>query len=310
MIVRLLGGLDYWRYGCEEVLALCRARGISLAVIAGAGQSDARLKDFCTVSADQAALLDGYFREGGPANLANALRLGAARPASARRPPKRRCRCHALACMICPRRPQRMRRSPCSSSIARTLLSGDIAPIEALGEELARRGIGCRALYVDSLKSPEAAAFAAAQLRQWRPRVVLNATGFSARGQDGSPLDEAGCPVLQLILAGSTQETWRNSARGLSPADMAMQIVLPECDGRLSTTAISFKTPGARTPALEFAQTTHQPEEKQVALAADRAEGWVRLAESPAAARRIALVLSDYPGAAARRADRPCGGAR
>src|SRR3984885_14799370 len=78
VIVRLLGGLDYWRYGCEEVLALCQTRGIALAVIAGDGQSDARLRDFCTVSADKAALFDSYFREGGPANLANALRLGAA----------------------------------------------------------------------------------------------------------------------------------------------------------------------------------------------------------------------------------------
>jgi cobaltochelatase CobN len=298
VIVRLLGGLDYWRYGCEEVLALCRARGISLAVIAGDGQSDARLKDFCTVSTDIAARLDGYFREGGPSNLANALQLGAALAGLGAPPPQGpvpmpRFGLHDLPAPAAADAPLAV-----LVFYRSHLLSGDIAPIEALGEELARRGIGCRALYVDSLKSPEAAAFAAAHLRQWQPHVVLNATGFSARGQDGSPLDEADCPVLQLVLAGSTQEAWRNSARGLSPADMAMQIVLPECDGRLSTSAISFKTPGARTPALEFAQTLHQPEEKQVALAADRAEGWIRLAESPAAARRIALVLSDYPGAA------------
>jgi cobaltochelatase CobN len=298
VIVRLLGGLDYWRYGCEEVLALCRARGIALAVIAGDGQGDARLRGFCTVSADKAAWLDGYFHEGGPVNLANALRLGASLAGLGAPPeqgpvPMPRFGLHDLpapAALDAPLAVLVFYRSH--------LLSGDIAPIESLADELARRGIGCRALYVDSLKSPDAAAFAAAQLRQWQPRVVLNATAFSARGQDGSPLDEAGCPVLQLILAGSTQEAWRNSARGLSPADMAMQIVLPECDGRLSTTAISFKTPGARIESLEFAQTIHRPKEGQIALAADRAEGWIRLAETLAAARRIALVLSDYPGAA------------
>jgi cobaltochelatase CobN len=297
VIVRLLGGLDYWRYGCEELLALAQARNIALAVIAGDGQSDSRLKDFCTVSADVAALFDGYFREGGPANLANALRLGASlaglgAPPEQQPAPVPRFGLHDL--------PVGAADAPLAVLVfyRSHLLSGDIAPIESLAEELARRGIGARALYVDSLKSPDAAAFVAVTLRAWQPRVVLNATGFAARGERGSPLDEADCPVLQLILAGSTQEAWRNSTRGLSPADMAMQIVLPECDGRLSTTAVSFKTPGAWSKALEFAQTMHRPEAGQVALAADRAEGWIRLAKSPAAARRIALVLSDYPGAA------------
>ncbi|HVE22773.1 MAG TPA: cobaltochelatase subunit CobN [Acidocella sp.] len=298
VIVRLLGGLDYWRYGCEELLALAQARGIALAVIAGDGQGDSRLQDFCTVGGDVAARFDGYFREGGPANLANALRLGASLAGLGAPPeqgpvPVPRFGLHDLPM-------PGAADAPLAALVfyRSHLLSGDIAPVESLAEELAKRGIGAQALYVDSLKSPDAAAFVAARLRAWQPRVVLNATGFSARGEHGSPLDAAGCPVLQLILAGSTQEAWRNSTRGLSPADMAMQIVLPECDGRLSTTAISFKMPGAPIEALEFAQTIHRPDAGQIALVADRAEGWIRLAESPAAARRIALVLSDYPGAA------------
>ena len=298
VIVRLLGGADYWRYGCEEVLALCRARGIPLAVIAGDGQSDTRLQEFCTVGAATCAALDGYFREGGPANLANALRLcaslaGLGAPPEQKPVPMPRFGLHDLPALSAPD-------APLAALVfyRSHLLSGDIAPLEDMAAALSRRGIGCRALYVDSLKSPKAAAFTAAQLRQWQPRVVLNATAFSARGQEGSPLDEAGCPVLQLILAGSTRAAWRASTSGLSPADMAMQVVLPECDGRLSTTAISFKTQGARIEALEFGRTIHQPDEGQIALAADRAEGWVRLASTPASARRIAVVLSDYPGVA------------
>jgi cobaltochelatase CobN len=77
-----------------------------------------------------------------------------------------------------------------------------------------------------------------------------------------------------------------------------MQIVLPECDGRLPTSAISFKTPGMQVERLEFAQTVHRPAAAQVALAADRAAGWVRLAQAAPEARRVAIVLSDYPGAA------------
>jgi cobaltochelatase CobN len=297
ILIRLLGGPDYWRYGCEELLALCQAAQIPLAVISGDGLPDVRLEIFSTVAPPVRQAFETYCREGGPENWTNALLLAGSLAGVSATPP----------------RPAPMPRSgeydfgpdaapnaPLAAIIfyRSHLLSGDIAPQEALAEALAARGMRCRAIYVDSLKSPETAAFTVATLRAWHPAIILNATGFSARGAESSPLDAAGCPVLQLILAGSTQEAWRNSTRGLSPADMAMQIVLPECDGRLSTSAISFKTPGMQVEGLEFTQTLHIPALAQIALAADRAAGWVRLARTPPAERRVAIVLSDYPGAA------------
>jgi cobaltochelatase CobN len=72
--------------------------------------------------------------------------------------------------------------------------------------------------------------------------------------------------------------------------------VLPELDGRLLTTAISFKAPDAGVAALQYARLFHRPHAQGIALAADRAAGWARLRRTPAAARRIAIVLSDYPG--------------
>jgi cobaltochelatase CobN len=301
VIVRLLGGVDYWRYGCEEVLGLCRARGKQLAVLAGDGREDGRLQEFSTVEPGALAVLDHYFREGGPENWGNGLLVAGALVGLCA-PPKQgpvampRFGVHALPVggaleIDAPLAVVVFYRSH--------LLSGDIAPIEMLARALEARGMRCQAFYVDSLKSPGAAGFAAALLREWRPAVVLNATAFSARGAagEGSPLDAAGCPVLQLILAGSTQEGWRNSSRGLSPADMAMQIVLPECDGRLSTSAISFKTPGERVEGLEFVQTIHKPAAAQIDLVADRAAGWARLARADLGERRVAVVLSDYPGA-------------
>ncbi len=179
------------------------------------------------------------------------------------------------------------------------LLSGDIGPIDAMAQALAARGLAVRALHVTSLKAPAPAAFVAETLARLRPAVVLNATGFSARGDDGrpSPLDAADAPVLQLILSGAAQDAWAQSSRGLSPADLAMQVVLPELDGRLAATAISFKADSEAAPELEFTAKAHRPDPAQVALAADRAAGWARLARTPAAQRRIAVILSDYPGA-------------
>src|SRR4249920_303658 len=93
-------------------------------------------------------------------------------------------------------------------------------------------------------------------------------------------------------------EAWRDSPRGLSQSDHAMQVMLPELDGRLLTTAISFKAEESEVAGLEFARVAHQPSAEGIAAAARSASLWARLATSPRAERKLALVLSDYPGAA------------
>ncbi len=299
IVIRLLGGLDYWRYGVEEVAALSRARGINLAILAGDATVDARLTALSTVPPGALAALDGYLRAGGPANCRHALQLVAALAGLGATP--------ADAPAPMPEFGEHMLPESTLADDAPLAvlvfyrshaLSGDIAPITAMAQALTQRGLRCRAVFVDSLKAPGSADFIRATLRRWRPAVVLNATGFSARGADSaSPLDAGDCPVLQLVLAASTRAGWAQSARGLSPADMAMQMVLPECDGRLMAGAISFKTPDAPVPGLEFTRTIHQPDGPMVAMAAERAAGWARLATTPPGQRRLAVVLSDYPGA-------------
>ncbi len=70
VVIRLLGGLDYWRYGAEEVAHAARANGIPLALLPGDGRADARLAKLSTVSAEMLGRLDGFFAHGGPANTA------------------------------------------------------------------------------------------------------------------------------------------------------------------------------------------------------------------------------------------------
>ncbi|HEX3348928.1 MAG TPA: cobaltochelatase subunit CobN, partial [Acetobacteraceae bacterium] len=298
VVVRLLGALEYWRYGAEEISALCTRENISLAVVPGDGRDDGKLAALSTVPADALARFDGYLREGGPANARHALRLAAA--------------CAGLI----PDVPQAVAPVPLAGELPLAdfdlpadapvacivlyrshLLAGDIAPIAALAAALAERGLRPRAIFVASLKDGTSQDVAAASLRDWRPAVVLNATAFSARADDrGSPLDAAAVPVLQLLLSGSTREEWAESSRGASQSDLAMQVVLPELDGRLLTTAISFKAEDETVRELEFARVVHRPDPDGIVLAADRAAGWVRLGRTPREERRLAIVLSDYPG--------------
>ncbi len=307
VVLRLLGGLDYWRYGAEEMGALCRERGVALAVLPGDGRSDPALAALSTVSAVAYARLDACFRHGGRANMARALAfmthlagLAADDADEAEALPQ-----HGVHVLDLDDRPL------AAVVFYRShLLSEDVAPVTTLLAALRTRGMAVGAIYVGSLKAGDTAAFVSHTLAAWRPSVVLNATGFSARAdlslplagegrgegtaQRASPLDAADAPVLQLILAGSARAAWQASTRGLTPADLAMQVVLPELDGRLLTTAISFK-------AERDGRMVHEPEQDGIALAADRAAGWSRLAAIPAGQRRLTILLSDYPGAGGQR---------
>src|SRR5271166_2687987 len=49
ILVRLLGGLDWWRYGVERLAAAARERGIALAILPGEDRDDPRLADGSTL---------------------------------------------------------------------------------------------------------------------------------------------------------------------------------------------------------------------------------------------------------------------
>ncbi len=295
---RLLGGLEYWRYGIEEIARLCVERGIPLALVPGDGRPDARLAELSTVAPGDLERLERCFAEGGPHNVGLALagmaHLAGLRPApTARLSPVAPFGEHALG-----PDPEAPQATAVLLFYRAYLLAGDIAPLQDLAARLAERGIRTAGLYVGSLKDPETAPWVARRLREIAPDIVLNATAFSARRDEaGSPLDAAGAPVLQLMLAGSSRDAWAASARGLSQSDLAMQVVLPELDGRLSATAISFKSEDALEDRLEYARTGHAPDAVGIALAAEQAARWVRLARRPRGERRVAMVLSDYPAA-------------
>src|SRR5271168_1941117 len=73
VLVRLLGGMEYWRYGVEQLAALARSRGVALALLPGDRFEDARLAEASTLDGASLRLLGSYFEEGGPDNMAACL---------------------------------------------------------------------------------------------------------------------------------------------------------------------------------------------------------------------------------------------
>ncbi|WP_207458902.1 cobaltochelatase subunit CobN [Azospirillum sp. SYSU D00513] len=296
VVLRLLGGAGYWRYGLDHVAQACREAGVALAVLPGEAQPDPGLDGYGTIDPEAARRLWRYFTEGGPDNMAQCLACAA-----------------TLAGRDLPwREPAPVPRfglyegwqgpvadgAPVAPVVfyRSHLLSGDLEPVHALADALAERGLAPLPLFVASLKEPDASAWMRATLVARQAAVVVNLTAFSASKDGASPLEAAGSPVLQAILSTTPEAGWRNGPRGLGPADLAMNVVLPEMDGRTVTRAIAFKAERDLDPDLEFAGTALRPVPDRIAFTADLAAAWVRLGSTPRAERRVALVLSDYPG--------------
>src|SRR6185312_12894911 len=146
-----------------------------------------------------------------------------------------------------------------------------------------------------SLKDGEAAALIAEAFAAHPPAVVLNATGFSVAASGSRDPLAADCPVLQVVFSGGDEEGWRIGTSGLGPRDLAMNVALPEIDGRILSRAVSFKAPLGRDPETEADLVGYRPLADRIAFVADLARNWARLRAKPAGERRIAIILANYP---------------
>ena len=305
ILIRMIGGVPFWPYGLQQIEALARERGIALAVLPGDRRVDTQLDAASTLPVSTLRRLEQLSARGGVAAwtatlsqlaLASGLYAGPAPKAGGLAEVGAWTPAHGVTCPLL--------LDGCKPRIALVfyrsyLAAADLAPVEAMYHALQARGFEVMGYFVPSLKAPAAAAWLERQLRHLQPAAIVNATAFSGKGADGtSPLDAPDVPVFQIALATSTETAWAETERGLSPADLAMHVVLPEVDGRLFAGVASFKEPQARDKALEFARYVHVPHADRIDAAADRIAAWHEVSTKRPATRRIALVLSTYPGKA------------
>ncbi|HRN84323.1 MAG TPA: cobaltochelatase subunit CobN [Hyphomicrobium sp.] len=308
VIVRGLGGLDYWRYGFEQIAAAARRHDLHFVALPGDDRRDARLDAISTVPREALATFERYFRSGGPANARNLL-LYASRLLGNDVEADPPVALPAVLALDAHGNPTALENVESTSEkpvalvtfYRASLLAGDYRPVTALADAMRQRGLQPVAIAVTSLKDADIAKPVADLIQRIRPDVILNATAFSAmRADETTLLDAADCPILQVALAGHPRIAWDEASRGLSPSDLAMNVVLPELDGRLFTRAISFKQDLPAEPGLEYARIVHEPEAGRVAFVADLAAAWVSLRRKPREDRKLALLLSDYPNRAGR----------
>ncbi len=306
ILVRLIGGQSYWAYGLQQLRYLAQEKNIALAVLPADGRADPALDEISTLPISTLRRLNALCDTGGAAAARAALgqlalaaglyarpRLGSKTLPSVGAWDKE----HGLSCPACTHFAADQRPKVVITLYRSYVTAADLDPIEALCDVFDARGVRPVALFVPSLKQPEAALWLERQIKTLAPKAVLNATAFSGIGTQGrSPLDGAEVPVFQVALSTSTRKAWHEAERGLSPSDLAMHVVLPEVDGRLSGGVISFKQPSKKDPDLEYSRFAHQGEEERIAATVDKVMAHIALAQKPRTDTRLALVLSTYPG--------------
>ncbi|WP_341860830.1 cobaltochelatase subunit CobN [Gymnodinialimonas sp. 57CJ19] len=304
ILIRLIGGVPYWPYGLQQIAALCREKGIALAVLPADGRDDTRLDEISTLPVSTLRRLQHLCDAGGEvaahaalAQMALASGLYAGPVAGAKGLPSVGGWTPEDG-VCCPVLAGEGDKPLILVTFYRSyLVAADLAPIRSIFAALRDQGFAVMGLFAPSLKAPGAAEWMARQVAHLAPVAIVNATSFSGKGAGGmSPLDGAGVPVFQIAMATSTQAAWEEAERGLSPADLAMHVVLPEVDGRILAGVASFKEPDARDVDLQFARQAHTPHWERVTQLAARVAAWHKLAAKPPSDRVPALVLSTYPG--------------
>jgi cobaltochelatase CobN len=317
VVARLLGGRGYFSYGVERLIETCRMRGIPLALLPGDDKPDRELAEMSTVAPEVIVRLWRYLAEGGPANADNFLRYAATLaaphpdPLPARGERERASEWAEPAPLLRAGLYWPSGSTPSLSDIAgewkgdlgivpivfyRALVqSGNMAPVDALVAALVARRLNPLPIYVQSLKDGEAAALIAEAFAAHPPTVILNATGFSIAASGGDDPLRADCPILQVVFSGGDEENWRAGTQGLGPRDLAMNVALPEIDGRVLSRAVSFKAPLDRDPETEADLVGYKPVADRIAFVADLARNWARLRAKPPEERRVAIVLANYP---------------
>ncbi|UBF30724.1 cobaltochelatase subunit CobN (plasmid) [Kovacikia minuta CCNUW1] len=330
IIVRLIGGQSYWSYGLEVVEQTIKQTDATLIVIPGDERPDPTLISHSTVPLSVVNQIWQYFIEAGVENYQNLLKFVAANfldyPIAYQAPqpvPRMgRYRVGRRWQVVGGREESENEgwglgvggwESPevdeflsleSQGSVAVVFyrahyLSGNTAAIDALCHALVERSLSPIPIFVSSLKEPDVQSELIRYCQQ-KVDLLLNTTSFSlASLETETPQVDLwktlDVPVFQVILSGGTQSAWAESPQGLTPRDMAMNVVLPEVDGRIITRAVSFKAVQSQNSCLQTDVVVYEPERSRIQFVAEMAARWIRLRRTPPADRKIALILANYP---------------
>jgi cobaltochelatase CobN len=177
-------------------------------------------------------------------------------------------------------------------------MSGNTGFIDIIAQAIEARGINALCLFTSSLKSRQAGKPAVFQWIEGRADVLISTLSFALgeinagdvteAGEAVTSFENLGIPVIQAIASGMARGAWEGSRRGLNSLDTAINIAIPEFDGRIITVPVSFKERGASAP-----DGLYVPDEERIERVAGIAARLAKLRRTPNSERRVAFVLTN-----------------
>ncbi|RRJ84512.1 cobaltochelatase subunit CobN [Aestuariirhabdus litorea] len=315
VVVSVLGGRSYWDYPLEQLELRARAGQLRLVAVPGDDQPDPELEQISNVPPSLYHALWRFLREGGRANIDQLYTLLGAEFFGLHpgwNPPRilPRSLIYKPGCDNASLAQWQQQWQP-QAPVALLLFyrahiqSGNTAAFDALIDCLCDEGLNPLPLAISSLKEPACLEVVNRLCDQASVAVILNTTGFSIHSQGNASLSSAPspmgsaltsrAPVLQAIMAGNSCEDWTQHSQGLRPTDIAMNISLPEMDGRIVTRAISFKEVDERNQRCQIDPVRYRLHRERARFVVELARRWAELSRKANADKRIALVLANYP---------------
>ena len=315
VVVRLLGGTSYWSYGVQQLHALAGRGQCEVIFLSGDGKADPELDYLSSTNAKECAALSAYLDAGGADNAIAFLQAlkdriegtSIAPPAI----PLLRAGIYwpgSVLPDLAKLRDEWLKDAPVGAIIFyRALLqAGDLEPIDQLVTACRSQGLNPLPIFASSLKEAESAAIIADLLTKADVDVIMNATSFAvsdpAGGGDDAhswrsvgPFGAVDAPVLQVVLASNREADWQSSSAGLTARDLAMNVALPELDGRVLTRAIGFKRPLSRDHLTHAMTTSYAAVPDRAAYVARLACAWASLRRKPNETKKLGLILANYP---------------
>ncbi len=315
VIARVLGGAGYWKYGLEQYAAHLHDAGVAFAALPGDDKPDPELWELSTISRDDYDALWAYMVEGGPQNASGLLSYAKAMLDAGDKPmaaaPLLRAGVYwpgsGVADMAAAQENWTEGAPIVPLIFYRALVQGaGLHPINRMVKALLRQGLNPLPIFVASLKDPVSVATLEQLFKAAPPEVILNCTSFSVgsphqgehRTGASNPLAMQaanGCTVFQVVLAASSEEAWAQGLAGLSARDIAMNVALPEVDGRVLSRAISFKGQAYFDEATECPIAAYRARGDRISFVAELVANWAKLRRVNTESRKVALVLANYP---------------
>ncbi len=330
VVLRLLGGKRSMPEVFDQLVARCHSRGVPLIACPGHQEWDEDLVTACTVSVVELETVFSYLMRGGVTNFQNLFLflsdtyLGSDYGHEAPEPVPWEGIYH----------PDYQQTFDVETYVARCFkpgqpsvgllfyrahwMSGNLQFIDELIRGLEAQKVNVLPVFSFSLKhNPEEEGERSRTLTGFmlddggvaRVDCIVNTMGLAmsdlsqegptiATGWSVDLLDQMDVPVIQGIVSTGTLEEWQNSSLGLGPIDTAMNIALPEFDGRIISVPISFKqeTAAPQNGSMvtnRLQRYVAQPD--RIDLLARLAARWAGLRRKSNAEKRVAVIMSNYP---------------